>query len=230
MEATPLVHQMKNNKPMKAQLMIAAAVLMSATACKKDENVNNTTGYSLTMRAGAAPRTTAWSISEAWARVHEIELESEIENGGNGSEIDIEGTFMVVLLTGISNPPIPQVIIPAGTYNELEVQLGDDDNNGSGQVVFFIKGTGPANGNTVPFEVAITQAFELEILDDDAGIFLPAGDIKNLTIWVDVMNALGTLNLDGITPDADGVIRISETKNSSLFFGFLALLHGELED
>jgi hypothetical protein len=220
---------------MKTQLMMAAAVLVSMTACKKDENPTNATGYSLSMRAGSAPRTSAWNIVEARAVLHEIELESDDDNGGNGSEIDIEGTFNIDLLTGVSNPPLPTVTIPAGVYNELEVQIGhddddDDDNNTAGQVVFFLKGTGPANGSTVPFEVSVTQAFELEILDDDAGIFLPEGDIKNLTIWVDVLNAMSTLDLSSATADADGVIRISETKNSSLFFSFLALLDGELED
>jgi hypothetical protein len=216
---------------MKTKLMIAAAALVSLSACKKDENPTDATGYSLSMRAGTAPRGAAWSISEATAVLHKIELESDDDNGGNGTEIDIEGNFTIDLLTGISNPPLPTVTIPAGTYNELEVEIGDDDDdNGNGQVVFSIKGTGPANGTMVPFEVAVTQAFELEILDDDAGIFLPEGDIKNMTIWVDVLNAMSALDLSSATADSDGVIRISENKNSSLFFSFLALLDGELED
>jgi hypothetical protein len=215
---------------MKTKLMIAAAALVSLSACKKDENPTDATGYSLSMRAGSAPRGAAWSISEATAVLHKIELESDDDNGGNGTEIDIEGNFNIDLLTGTSNPPLPTVTIPAGTYNELEVEIGDDDDNGNGQVVFSIKGTGPANGTMVPFEVAVTQAFELEILDDDAGIFLPEGDIKNMTIWVDVLNAMSALDLSSATADSDGVIRISENKNSSLFFSFLALLDGELED
>ena len=213
---------------MKTKLMLAAAVVLGLASCSKEESKE--TGYSLTMRAGSAPRTAAWSIDEAWALLHEIELERDLDDDDDETEIDIEGNFTVNLLTGVSTPPLPTITIPAGTYNELEVELGDDDNNGTGQTVFYVRGTAPVNGNTIPFEVNVTQAFELEILDDDAGIFLPEGDIKNLVIWVDVLQALSTLDLSNASLDQDGVLRISQNKNSNLFSAFLSLLDGELED
>ena len=114
---------------MKNLWLPALALLALGTACSKDEKSDPVTGYSLSLKSGPAPGKTQGTVvlNSAYAVLTEVELEDDDSNGDD-VEIDIEGEFTFDLLSGTSVPNLPLAGIPAGTYEEIEIKLGDDDN------------------------------------------------------------------------------------------------------
>lgn len=210
---------------------LLSLITLAFAACEKNaddalpgsnNNQNLVTGYQLGLQSPQfSNKIQASTIVEAWARITEVELEKEF-NDVTTAEIDIEGNFKVDLLTGISNPPIPTVQIPADTYTEFGIELGDDDSPFTS-----LYAAGATQG--VNFEIEVVGEVEFEIKDEVNGIQIDPNTINNFIVWIDIPALLNTLDFSTAQLDSDGVARINPSSNTPLYNRIVAQLNVEVE-
>lgn len=215
---------------MKKAVLLSLMALAFA-ACEKNSddtlpgsgnNQNRVSGYQLGLQSPQfANKIQVSTIVEAWAMVTEVELEKEF-NDVTTSEIDIEGNFKVDLLTGTSNPPIPTVQIPADTYTEFGIELGDDDSPFTS-----LYAAGSTQG--VNFEIEVVGEIEFEIKDEVNGIQIDPNTIHNFVVWIDIPALLNNIDFSTAQPDGDGVVRINPSSNTPLYNQIVAQLNVEVE-
>lgn len=197
--------------------------LLLFSGCSEDES-NETAGYRLNITAASAKKALTWNIQSATAYVHEVELEQESDSDTNEMEVDIEGLFEVNLLTGVQTPQIPTANIDPGQYNELEIELGDEN-----EEALDIRATYTDSSGTVDVVINLFQELEFEIENEDGNISIPAGVIKNLQVTFPVLPALQSLDLSNATRNGN-VINIGNGDNPTLAVQFLAALNLEVDD
>lgn len=203
-------------------LLMSAAVLF---ACSEEEIQD--TGYTMRVQAGEVTgKTQSVSLTNGWVNVTEVELEDENEIDSLEVEIDIEGLYQFDLITGNSTPAFPSYMMPAGTYTELEVQMGDDDS--STQSVHLEADYSDTAGNVVPLIVDIMEEIELEIEDEVNGIQVQPNQISTLNVVMGINAILNTIDLSTAT-QTNGQILINAQSNTSLYTQLVELLNVEIE-
>ncbi|MBI1315407.1 DUF4382 domain-containing protein [bacterium] len=213
---------------MKKIWLPALALIALGTACSEDEKSDPVTGYSLSLKSGPALGKNQGKtqgtvvLNSAYAVLTEVELEDEDSNGDD-VEIDIEGEFTFDLLTGTSLPALPTASIPAGTYDELDIELGDDDNGNA--VSLYADGT----RDGVSFEIEVRGEVEFSMEDDVNGIVINANQTTPLTANMAIATVVDQLDWTGAVADGDGVVRINATSNTSMYSDFLSKLQAEVE-
>lgn len=198
-------------------------LILGMSSCSEDENQEQA-GYRLNISAASAKKASSWSIQSATAYVHEVELEQENENDSNEVEVDIEGQFVVDLLTGVQSPQIPTVTIASGNYNELEIELGDEN-----EEALDVRATFSDSSGTYTVILNYFQELEFEIEDEDGSIQIPQGTIQNLQVTFPVLQALQSLDMSTANSTA-GVINIGNGDNPALAGQFLAALSLSVDD
>ncbi len=218
------LNQQRNFVLMKKIWLPALALLALGTACSEDEKSDPVTGYSLSLKSGSAPGKTQGTVvlNSAYAVLTEVELEDDDSNGDD-VEIDIEGEFTFDLLLGTSVPALPLASIPAGTYEEIEIKLGDDDNGSALSL--------SANGtrDAVAFEIEVRGEVEFSMEDDVNGIVISPNQTTPMTAYMAIATAIDQLDWSSATADSDGVVRINATSNPSMYSDFLSKLQAEVE-
>ncbi|MEL6253656.1 MAG: hypothetical protein AAFR87_16730 [Bacteroidota bacterium] len=154
-------------------------------------------------------------IDEAYMRISEIEFEGELTDD---QEIEVESSIETVLdlLTGTANPALPNVQIPAGLYEEFEIDVEGADDGGT---VFFLKGSLTDSAqNTFNVELDVQEQFNLELeyenFQVDSAMTFGATFIINPAAWF--LN-LTIQELATATVDANGLILIDPNNNTAIY-------------
>ncbi|BAO55393.1 hypothetical protein NMS_1384 [Nonlabens marinus S1-08] len=144
--------------------------------------------------------------------------EAETQNDSTSIEFELEGVVVIDFATGIPTPDIRPIAIPAGTYQEVEVEIELLDESDSPSVV--LNGIYTARDETVHpvrFEFNSGETFEVE-REGTITFTQSQSTIAEITfdpsVWFIGVTAELMANA---TKDVNGVIVISETQNSNIF-------------
>jgi hypothetical protein len=144
-------------------------------------------------------------------------LEYEAENGLESVEFELEQVVVIDFATGIPTPDIRAIQIPAGTYQEVEIEVELFDENDEPSVVLNGTYTEP-DGTTHPvrFEFNSGETFEVE---REGTIVFTEGQsaLAEITFDPSVWFAGVTDELMADATQSNGVIVISENQNSEIF-------------
>lgn len=144
-------------------------------------------------------------------------LEYEAENGLESVEFELEQVVVIDFATGIPNPDIRAIEIPAGTYEEVSVELEIFDETEEPSVVLTGTYTSPdGTAHPVRFEFNSGETFEVE--REGTIVFAEAQSaIAEITFDPSAWFSEVTDELMADATQSDGVIVISETQNSEIF-------------
>lgn len=165
-------------------------------------------------------------IDEAYLRLSEIEFEGEKKNDEE-IEIEVEQVTTVNLLTGVADPGLPTISIPAGTYEEFELEVSGADDGGT---VFFMKGAIIDSAqNQTPFEIDIREEFSLEVEWEnftlDSTTTIGPTFMINPMAWIDSLGVNQLINATLV----DGIITISPDQNSDIYMNLVRHLPEGIE-
>ena len=153
-------------------------------------------------------------FTEGFLRLSELEFEGERKDGGE-IELEIDQLTTIDLATGVATPPLPGLSIPAGVYEELELEVAGADDG----TVLFLKGTFMDSlQNQTPIEVDIRKEFSLEMEWEnytiDSTISFGASFLIDPLIWFQTISAQDLYEADRNT---SGVVIISPSENRDLY-------------
>lgn len=144
-------------------------------------------------------------------------LEYEAENGLESVEFELEQVVVIDFATGIPNPDIRAIEIPAGTYEEVEIEIELFDETDEPSVVLNGTYTSP-EGTSFPirFEFNSGETFEVE---REGTIVFTEGQsaLAEITFDPSVWFAGVTDELMADATQTNGVIVISENQNDEIF-------------
>ncbi|WP_225000383.1 hypothetical protein [Cesiribacter sp. SM1] len=208
------------------KLALSGVLAFSMFACGEDDvapqqtaQVNMSFNTVNTSSASAGERVLAGNslaFTSGFITIREIQFEAE--SATDSVEVDLEQITVIDFATGISTPDISGLTIPAGTYNEVEVEIELQDDSDEPAVV--LNGTyTDANGvkHPVRFEFNSGETFEVE---KEGAITFAGGEsiLAQVTfdpnVWfIEVTDE----DLSLAAKDAQGVIVISETQNTDIY-------------
>lgn len=174
-----------------------------------------------------------FKIEEARINVKKFKLETKDDTCDSADSADpkciekdklsLQGTFVVDLLTGASNPPQGTVFMPAGVYTKIKIKLEEakkDDgilpaNDELIGHTILVKGKfGMAGSPEQPFVLALKMNEDLYI--KSSGLTLDAGALNrilislNTKIWLEGMNVTDCIGKVKITTGPKGELIITE--------------------
>lgn len=158
------------------------------------------------------------SFTSGFITLREIQFQVDTDNDSVEVDFNIELNTKIDFATGKTNPDISYAQIPAGTYNEMEVEIELQDEGDSPAMVLngtYVDADGVSH--PVRFEFNSGETFEVE----KEGTIIIATNVSALaqitfdpTAWfAEVSNE----QLASATKDNNGVIVISETQNANIF-------------
>lgn len=204
-------------------LMASAVALMSC----EQEQVNSDTGYSMRVVAdNGAGKASSVMLTSGYANVTEVELEKEDDIDSLEVEVDIDGLYRFDLMTGVSSPAFPIVQIPAGTYHELEVKMGDDDS--SLRAIHIEADYVDSNGVSTPIVIDVDQEVEFELEDEVNGIQVNANSVQQLNVVMGINAILGAIDWS-LASQVNGQIVVDSQTNTVLYAQLVQLLNVECE-
>ena len=206
-------------------LIVLIAVIMSLVSCK-DDNPEHPR-IELKFRTITSPfslkstqQTRELSFNSGYIILTEIEF--TVENDDDSVEVsfnlEIEANTTIDFATGETTPDISYIEIPAGTYNEMEVEIELEDEGDTPSVV--LNGTyidAGAVDHDIRFEFNSGETFEIE---KEGTITFAADESVIAQITIDPtawFNGVSNEQLSSATKDNNGVIVISETQNPDIF-------------
>ena len=208
----------------------AGIVLLAAgMGCESEDPSIATVGLKMTATStqteissnGRIAATDTVVFTEFLVGVTEIEFETEdedvVDEFGNeveieDEEIEFEGTFIVDVLNGTSNPDFGISAIAPGVYSEIEMEMESVLEN---QETISIKATFTISDVDYPVEFTSSDDFELEI-EPAGGFDFSEGTLSQILVVIDLDALFAGIDVTQATADEDGVIRINETSNQSL--------------
>jgi hypothetical protein len=159
-----------------------------------------------------------FTVTEARAYVTRVEVKST-RGGDSSDELSLRGHFAVNLLTGASTPDMGTLVIPAGTYREIEIKLSkakpEDGVLAAGDELLghslMVKGTfGMAGAAPKPFSLVLDMDEKIEI-ENDSGIKLDASSLQTVLVSLNTREWLKDLDLEGCaTADSNGIVALGE--------------------
>ncbi len=205
--------------------LIPAILGFILVSCGEDEGTEPT-GASVTLQFN--PVNTASSVSAGRLEANTLaftsgtirltQIQFEAETDSDSIEVDIEQVVEIDFATGETTPNLDHLTFPAGTYNEVEVELELLDENSTPSIV--IEGTyTDANDQTHPirFEFNSGETFEVE---KEGQIVIAEGTSVIAEIEFDPgvwFAGVTREELSQATKNNDGVIVISENSNAEIF-------------
>lgn len=197
-------------------LLLLATFLL---ACNEDKAI---TGYTVSVKSEPnKEKATSIQITSGFAIVNEVELDKD---GEQFQEIDIEGSYRFDLVTGVSTPAFPTAEVPAGNYDELEVEMGKED----GDTAIYIEALYSDDTSSVNVYIAIDEELEFELEDEVNGVNIDPNTISQLNI---------TLNLSAILSNEDwsqasrssGAIYVSRNNNTVIYYNIVSAINTEID-
>lgn len=208
-------------------LLLAGALAFGMIACSEDEVAPNsparvslgfTTIKSAAGATSSSGRTMASGLSFTSGFITIREVQFEVESDTDSVEVNLEQITKIDFATGATTPDISGLSIPAGTYREVEVEIELQDDGDQPAMVLegtFVDGEGISH--PVRFEFNSGETFEIE--KEGTIIFTSAESVLaqitiNPHVW---FHGVENEQLSLATKNAQGVIVISETQNTSIF-------------
>jgi len=150
---------------------------------------------------------------------NEAEDSGEVEdNDGDGEddneEIEYEGEFVVDLIAGTSTPDFGVTDIAPGIYEEMEIELNPILEGGLSIFVAFDY-TPDGAADAVRYEYSTSAEMEFE-LEKEGGFILDEGALNQLLVLIDLDAMFANIDLNNVTVDSDGVVRINSESNVDL--------------
>jgi hypothetical protein len=159
----------------------------------------------------------AFVFNDGFIKLSEMEYEAESANDIQSVEFELEQVVVIDFATGIPTPDIRAITIPAGTYQEVSIELEILDETDEPSVVLSGTYTSPdGTAHPIRFEFNSGETFEVER--------------EGTIVFTENQSAIAEITFDpavwfaGVTDDqmadatqSDGVIVISETQNSEIF-------------
>ncbi|GAO27751.1 hypothetical protein [Geofilum rubicundum] len=215
-------------KKIKFKILVLAAILVASvtfTSCEKDESETatepqiglkfKTVTSSVSLKSTQAREL---SFTSGFITLREVQFEVETDNDSIEIEFELEINTKIDFATGETNPDISFAQIPAGTYNEMEVEIELQDEGDTPAMVLngtYVDADGVSHD--VRFEYNSGETFEVE----KEGTIVFATNESALTqitfdptVW---FAKVENEQLSNATKDNDGIIVISETQNANIF-------------
>ncbi len=158
------------------------------------------------------------SFSEGFITIRELEFEVESDNDSTSVDFNLEQNVIIDFATGNTTPDIGSINVPAGTYQEVEVQIELQDNTDSPSVVLHGFYTAPdATEHPLTFEFNSGETFEVE--REGTITFSEAQSALAQITFAPAQWFLGVSDevLQNATKNENGVIVISSTQNPEIF-------------
>ena len=210
----------------KVSVLFLPLLIVFASACNKDKEG----AYRLNVIAKSAKSSSAtFQLNSASCYVTELELEADDDDyrdDDDRNEIDLEGRYLVDLLTGNSSPALPEIDVVSANYDELEIEFGEDDDQGI--YSFRVEGSYNDGSNDIPVIIEIEEELSYE-LEDDNGISIDEDLTSQILITVDLQSALAAVDFSQAQIQ-NGSIIIDDDNNTSLYSDFVDALELELDD
>lgn len=214
--------------------MLAITLVIGVSACSSDDSeTTENTLLSIQFNTVTSPfdtqaqfrtssfkqaATGSFMFNDGYITISELEYEAETENDSLSVEFEMEGVAVIDFATGIPTPDIRAINIPAGTYQEveIEVELFDDTNEPS--IVLNGIYTAPDGvEHPVRFEYHSGESFEVEregtivFAENQSAI---AQITFDPSLW---FAGVTDEDMESATKNMDGVIVISEDHNTDIF-------------
>lgn len=222
---------------MKAIYGLLIVVGLMFGGCNDDDNTPGTGNVQIEMKAttslskmSSSGRTMATGLifRQVIVGVTELEFETSEENEqedaedaqdgdddgeDDNEEVEFAGPFVVDLIAGTSTPDFGEASILPGTYEELEIEIGPVLDNGHS---IFITFDIPRDGqDTLKVQYSFSGEIEIEI-ERDAGFQIDGGTLNQMLVLLNLDSLVNGVDFSQAVVDADGIIRLNETSNSSL--------------
>ena len=209
--------------------ILAAIVFacMTFTSCQKDSNLDPQIGLKfITVTASFPVSSDLKSTQEpkeleftsGFITLSEVSFEVETDEDLVEIEFEIEQNTVIDFATGGTDPDISYVEIPAGTYNEMEVEVELQDEGDNPSMVLhgtYVDTEGASH--PVRFEFNSGETFEVE---KEGTITLATNESVlaqitfDPTVW---FAGVSNEQMSQATKDNEGVIVISSTQNPDIF-------------
>ncbi|WP_017732335.1 hypothetical protein [Nafulsella turpanensis] len=205
--------------------VLVSALAFGMFACGEDEvapesaqvslafnTVKTSTGIS---NANERVLASGLSFSSGFITIREVQFEAESDT--DSVEVNFEQVTKIDFATGASTPDISGLVIPTGTYREVEVEVELQD--GGDEPAVVLNGTFTYDGVSHPvrFEFNSGETFEVE----KEGVITFAGGESIVAQVTFDPNAwfleVESEQLSVATKNAEGVVVISETQNTNIF-------------
>ncbi|MBZ9730377.1 hypothetical protein LB467_11835 [Salegentibacter sp. JZCK2] len=157
-------------------------------------------------------------FDDGFITLSSMEYEAESENDLESVEFELEQVVVIDFATGIPTPDIMAIAIPAGTYEEVEIEVELFDETEEPSIVLNGTYTSP-NGTAHPVRFEFNSGEEFEVEREGTIVFTedqPA--IAEITFDPSVWFALVTdEDMESANKNMDGIIVISEDHNTDIF-------------
>lgn len=214
--------------------MLAITLVIGVSACSSDDSATtkdtllsiqfNTvtsqfdTQAQLNASSSKQAASGSFKFNDGFIMISELEYEAETENDSLSLEFEMEGVVVIDFATGIPTPDIRAITIPAGTYQEveIEVELFDDTNEPS--IVLNGIYTSP-DGVEHPVRFEFGSGDEFEVEREGTIVFTEnQSAIAEITFDPSLWFAKVTdEDMESATKNMDGIIVISEDHNTDIF-------------
>lgn len=196
------------------------------TSCEKTSDVPqielkfNTVTASFAVQGDlkAAPMAKELAFTSGFITLREVQFQVETDNDSVEVDFEVEMNTKIDFATGETDPDISYAEIPAGTYNEMEVEIELQDEGDEPAIV--LEGTYVDVGGTshpIRFEFNSGETFEIEkegnITFDVSESALAQVTFDPGAWFAEVSNE----QLSSANKNMDGVIVISSTRNAEIF-------------
>ena len=158
------------------------------------------------------------TFTDGYIAISSLEFEVEAENDSIEREFELDQYTVIDFATGTTTPDIGDITIPAGTYEEVEVEI--ELAEGAEEPAVSLNGSYVApNGvaHPVRFEFNSHETFEVE---REGVIVLAENQVAVTQITFDPVLWFAAVTDEAFanaTVDADGVIVVSDTQNTEIF-------------
>lgn len=157
------------------------------------------------------------AFTSGYIQLKAIEFEAETENDSIEIEFELEMDTKIDFATGETTPDISFVVIPAGTYEEIEVEVELQDDFETPAIVLYgtyvdIDGV----NHDVQFEYNSGETFELE-KEGTINFLANESALAQITIDPSAWFAAVTNEQLSSASKVNGVIVISKNYNSDIF-------------
>jgi len=222
---------------MKAIYGLLIVVGLMFGSCNEDTNTPGTGSVQLEMKAttslskmsssgrrmatGLIFRQVVVGVTELEFETPEENEQEDIEDSQDGDddgeddneEVEFAGPFVVDLIAGTSTPDFGVANILPGTYEELEIEIGPVLDSGNSIFVAFDI---PRDGqDTLKVQYSFSGEIEIEI-EREAGFQIDGGALSQMLVLLNLDSLVNGVDFSQAVVDADGVIRLNDTSNSSL--------------
>lgn len=157
------------------------------------------------------------SFAEGYIAIRKLEFEAESENDLVEIEFELEQNTLIDFATGITTPDIKFITIPAGTYNEVEVEIELREDSEEPAILLFGTYIAPDGvEHSLRFEFNSEKSFEVE---REGEIILAENEVAIAQITFDPFLWFAVVTDEDFadaTKDADGSIVINSTQNTEI--------------